>query len=80
MYICLCIYSSQGLAYLHDRNIIHRDVKSLNYLVSKDWVVKIAGNGVFEIYVIFNLDFGQARKLDANVTMTANRGTIHWMV
>lgn len=44
--------TAKGMAYLHDSNVIHRDLKSHNLLVSSQWRVKIA-------------DFGTSRLLDA---------------
>lgn len=29
-----------GVGYLHEMNLIHRDLKSKNLLVTKDWTVK----------------------------------------
>jgi len=40
-----------GLNYLHSQNIIHRDLKGANILISNDGLVKI-------------IDFGLARHLD----------------
>lgn len=44
--------TGRGMAYLHKLNVIHRDLKSHNLLVSASWRVKIA-------------DFGTSRLVDA---------------
>eukprot|EP01114_Cavostelium_apophysatum_P007081 TRINITY_DN1877_c0_g1_i2.p1 TRINITY_DN1877_c0_g1~~TRINITY_DN1877_c0_g1_i2.p1 ORF type:complete len:612 (+),score=109.87 TRINITY_DN1877_c0_g1_i2:74-1909(+) len=62
----LAVDCARGLYFLHSKGIIHRDIKSLNFLINKNWTAKLA-------------DFGQARKLTLSTTMTHNRGTIHWM-
>ena len=48
----------RGLAYLHDRSIIHRDLTANNVLLTVDTTAKIA-------------DFGQARILDKNPAQLA---------
>jgi serine/threonine protein kinase len=35
-----------GTACLHQHNIVHRDLKSLNLLVTQDWVIKVADFGL----------------------------------
>jgi len=40
-----------GLAYLHTKNVIHRDIKSMNILVSNDYKCKITGTKLSYNYV-----------------------------
>eukprot|EP01089_Gocevia_fonbrunei_P014261 TRINITY_DN3869_c0_g1_i1.p1 TRINITY_DN3869_c0_g1~~TRINITY_DN3869_c0_g1_i1.p1 ORF type:complete len:438 (-),score=76.92 TRINITY_DN3869_c0_g1_i1:38-1351(-) len=54
-----------AMAYIHSRNIIHRDLKSKNLLVDEGWKVKIC-------------DFGLARTAARNNHMTLC-GTDDWM-
>ena len=62
----LALEIAQGINYLHSFNppILHRDLKSLNILLDKNYVIKIA-------------DFGWARL--RNNQMTKMRGTFQWM-
>ncbi|XP_072970878.1 serine/threonine-protein kinase STY8-like isoform X2 [Typha angustifolia] len=57
---------SRGMDYLHQNNIIHRDLKTANLLMNEDHVVKVA-------------DFGVARFQDQGGVMTAETGTYRWM-
>ena len=62
----LALEIAQGINYLHSFKppILHRDLKSLNILLDKNFIVKIA-------------DFGWARLRDNH--MTKLRGTFQWM-
>ena len=58
---------ASGMERLHKLNIIHRDLKSLNILLDKDYLPKI-------------IDFGLSRYESENdEMMTTNVGTPHWM-
>ncbi|KAL3689066.1 hypothetical protein R1sor_015375 [Riccia sorocarpa] len=57
---------SKGMDYLHQNNIIHRDLKAANLLMDENEVVKVA-------------DFGVARVQDHSGIMTAETGTYRWM-
>lgn len=57
---------SRGMNYLHQRKILHRDLKAANLLIDEHGTVKIA-------------DFGVARLLDTEGVMTAETGTYRWM-
>jgi len=54
------------MQYLHSRNIIHRDLKSLNLLINQRFEIKIC-------------DFGLSRVIDKNQPMTSNIGTVAWI-
>lgn len=41
--------SAKGMAYLHSRSVIHRDLKPKNLLVSSDWMCKVADFGASTI-------------------------------
>eukprot|EP00127_Corallochytrium_limacisporum_P002385 Clim_evm26s119 gene=Clim_evmTU26s119 len=54
-----------GLVYLHEQGVIHRDIKGANILTTKEGIVKLA-------------DFGVATKL-ADIEQDAVVGTPYWM-
>ena len=56
---------AQGMKHLHDHDVIHRDLKSPNVLLTEAWVAKLC-------------DFGSARELTHTVT-TEQAGTYRWM-
>ncbi|PHU10717.1 hypothetical protein BC332_22577 [Capsicum chinense] len=57
---------SKGMNYLHQNNIIHRDLKAANLLMDENEVIKVA-------------DFGVARVKAQSGVMTAETGTYRWM-
>ncbi|KAG5573567.1 hypothetical protein H5410_063333 [Solanum commersonii] len=57
---------SKGMSYLHQNNIIHRDLKTANLLMNENHVVKVA-------------DFGVACVQVQSGIMTAETGTYRWM-
>jgi serine/threonine protein kinase len=62
----IAIGISKGMDYLHQNNIIHRDLKTANLLIGSGQVVKIA-------------DFGVSRLRSQGGEMTAETGTYRWM-
>jgi serine/threonine protein kinase/predicted hydrocarbon binding protein len=61
----IAIATAKCMNFLHSCGLIHRDLKSLNLLVSKDFDVKIC-------------DFGLSRFIDRQNQMTNNIGTVSW--
>ena len=60
----IAIGTAQGMVYLHENKVVHRDLKTLNLLVAEDKSIKVC-------------DFGISRA-EAN-TMTTGAGSIQYM-
>lgn len=56
----------QGLSYLHNNHVIHRDLKPLNIVVAKDYTAKIC-------------DFGLATVIESKQMADKRLGTLRWM-
>ena len=56
----------EGLDYLHKLNIVHRDIKGLNLLLTKEGKLKIA-------------DFGVAVNISENQKTLSAGGSPYWM-
>ncbi|KAJ1281202.1 hypothetical protein BS78_04G289700 [Paspalum vaginatum] len=55
-----------GLHYLHQRNVLHRDIKCANILVDASGLVKLA-------------DFGLAKEMSILSQARSSKGTVYWM-
>ena len=65
-----------GLSYLHSKNIVHRDLKLENILISDKEYVEITGEEYFDIKII---DFGNARIFDQTLTTNSIVGSSYYI-
>ena len=61
----VCLDAAKGMVYLHSADLIHRDLKSMNIMISEGMRGKVA-------------DYGESREKTTDMTMTAT-GTPLWM-
>ncbi|XP_072046696.1 mitogen-activated protein kinase kinase kinase 20-like [Amphiura filiformis] len=60
------IQAARGIRYLQENKVLHRDIKSPNFLITADYNLKIC-------------DFGIAKDLTSTRTTVTSRGTIKWL-
>ena len=60
------IQAAKGIKYLQENHILHRDIKSPNFLITAGYDLKIC-------------DFGIAKDLTSTKTTVSNKGTTKWM-
>ncbi|RGY99426.1 Stk1 family PASTA domain-containing Ser/Thr kinase [Clostridium sp. AM58-1XD] len=64
--IGIAIQVAQGIAAAHDQNIIHRDIKPQNIIISRDGKVKVT-------------DFGIAKAVSSQTMSTTAIGSVHYI-
>ncbi|XP_073266678.1 serine/threonine-protein kinase STY46-like isoform X12 [Populus alba] len=64
---------SKGMNYLHQNNIIHKDLKAANLLMDEN------EEHFLNLHVVKAADFGFSRVRTQSGVMTAETGTYHWM-
>lgn len=69
----MCQDIAVGMNYLHSNNYIHRDLKSLNLLLTSP-LLRPSDNVSIKIS-----DFGLSKEFKFNAFMTGQLGTCHWM-
>ncbi len=60
------IQAARGIKFLQENNVLHRDIKSPNFLITADDNLKIC-------------DFGIAKDLSSTKTTVASKGTTKWL-
>jgi len=70
---------AEGIQYLHEKRVAHRDLKSMNILINPLEILGMENAGYVQVKVT---DFGLSKIKEASATysmQTANTGTTRWM-
>jgi serine/threonine protein kinase len=70
---------AEGIQYLHEKRVAHRDLKSMNILINPLKILGMENAGYVQVKVT---DFGLSKIKEASATysmQTANTGTTRWM-
>lgn len=75
----MALQIARCVGYLHDCDIIHRDLKSLNLLVNKHFEIKICDFGLSRYDYLQLGCLTEHRVIDKNAPMTSSVGTVAWV-
>jgi len=80
MRLRLALSAARGIEYLHSRGLLHRDIKSPNFLVSRRWRAKVSDFGLTRQLAQGTVESSDiASKVHTSAHMTAGVGTYMWM-
>eukprot|EP01088_Endostelium_zonatum_P000064 TRINITY_DN100_c1_g1_i2.p1 TRINITY_DN100_c1_g1~~TRINITY_DN100_c1_g1_i2.p1 ORF type:complete len:293 (-),score=98.15 TRINITY_DN100_c1_g1_i2:36-914(-) len=77
--IRILIGVARGMAYLHGKGVIHRDLKSGNILLDKNWNAKIADFGISKLEEEMEIEGGGNNEAVAARDIMTQIGTPRWM-